>query len=500
MSHENLNRRSFLESLMRASALAAGSSLLTLPAWSGGCASMNEAAQPYGSSAAPGDGLVVVVGAGMAGLSAARALHDAGREVVVLEARGRLGGRTHTVELGGGQLDVGAAWVHGLYESAPAALAKSAGLPLTPHALIPTVGVDAATGEQLSLADLVGVSQQIDAFDEAGASLVTASDPTASVSDGLSEFLGGQDMDEVTRGRTRFGLEVLHAAGAGRMDRQSMYWEFNESDSPDDLPEFPDGEGGSLDSDYTVEGGYKGIYELLAEGLDIRTGVPVTRVVLDGDVVQVETQSETFTASHVVVTVPLGVLKSGTIEFEPPLPESKQGAIERLGFGTFEKVILTFSERFWSDLFTTGALYYAGLGEERRFPLFIDMSESAGVPALSCIYAGHFAQVAQDTMSDQELIDGATEALQAVVGGPIPEPTAAAATRWRADGYAQGSYSFVAVGSSPADMDTLAEPVEGRLLFAGEATTSDWYATVDGALLSGLREARRIQPDASLPT
>ncbi len=121
-------------------------------------------------------------------------------------------------------------------------------------------------------------------------------------------------------------------------------------------------------------------------------------------------------------------------------------------------------------------------------------------PTIVCLYAGEPGQNAQDTMSDAELIEGATTALRGLVGGSIPEPVAAATTRWRADAYAQGSYSFVAVGSSPADMDTLAEPIEGRVLFAGEATDSDWYATVDGALRSGLREARRVVPDVTLPS
>ncbi len=500
-AHPPASRRQFLASLLRAS--LAGSSLLTAAALSSGCGSEGaEGASPGPDASAGGELPIVVVGAGMAGLSAARALHDAGRRVLVLEARGRIGGRTHTADIGGAQVDVGAAWIHGLEGSAPAALAAAAGLPYAPHDIWPTAAHDAIADEAPSLIELLGYSEHLERFDEEGGDLRATRDLGASMSEGIAEYLETQDLEGVDRDRVQFLLELLESSAAGRLDTRSLHWNFEDFDSPGtgvEVPTFPDGEGPDLDNDYIVEGGFKGVYEFLAQGLDIRMGEAVLRIALDDEVVRVETRGETLTASHVIVTVPLGVLKNESIAFEPPLPARKREAIERLGFGTFEKVILTYSERFWSDRFASGAVYYAGLGEDRRFPLFIDMSEPSGKPTIACIYAGAFAQVAQDTMSDAEIIAGASEALQAVVGRPIPEPEAAAATRWRGDGYAMGSYSFVAVGSSPADMDTLAEPIAGRLLFAGEATDSEASGTVDGAIISGLREARRIEPTATLP-
>ena len=77
------------------------------------------------------------------------------------------------------------------------------------------------------------------------------------------------------------------------------------------------------------------------------------------------------------------------------------------------------------------------------------------------------------------------------IAGSIPEPTAASVSRWASEEFTRGSYSYLPVGSSPADYDTIAEPVAGKLFFAGEATIQ-YYATVHGAFLSGLREAERI--------
>ncbi len=495
MSDEKRHRKPSLSTFLRASAVAASSLLLTVWVGSSGCGTDTQEEEPA-------EPPIVVVGAGMAGLSAARALHDAGRDVVVLEARGRIGGRTHTASIGGAQLDVGGAWIHGLQESAPAAMANAAGLPYTMHDIWPTAAYDAIEGEAPSLGDLLGYAQHIDEYDEEGDSLQCAQDLEASVLEGIEEYLDVQELDGITRDRVQFLLEVYESSGAGRLDDVSMYWNFNDYDNAGtgvDVPDFPDAAGPDIYEDYVVEGGYKGVYEFLAEGLDIRLSNAVQRIALDGDVVQVSTHSETLTATHVIVTVPLGVLKNGSIEFDPPLPDTKLDAIERLGFGTFEKVILTYPDRFWSGTFTSGAVYYAGLDADRSFPLFIDMSDPAGTPTIVCLYAGHFGEIAQDTMSDAEIIAGASAALEELVGSTIPEPVEAVTTRWRSDGYAMGSYSYIAVGSTPQDMDTLAEPIEGRVLFAGEATESLWHGTVDAALISGLREARRIEPNATLP-
>jgi polyamine oxidase len=109
----------------------------------------------------------------------------------------------------------------------------------------------------------------------------------------------------------------------------------------------------------------------------------------------------------------------------------------------------------------------------------------ADSPVLVGIRGGAAAR-SLESLSDEDAVAEVVEAMTA------PEPTGAVVTRWAADPYARGSYSFVAVGSSPADQRALAEPVGDRLLFAGEATHEEFFATVHGAYMSGIREADRI--------
>lgn len=222
--------------------------------------------------------------------------------------------------------------------------------------------------------------------------------------------------------------------------------------------------------DHIVDGGYRTVVDTLSQGLDIAPGTPVSRIAHSPGGVTVRTAGGPIDASHAIVTVPLGVLKAGSVSFDPVLPSSKLEAIGRLGFGRFEKVVLVFEERFWGENLGGGLAVLSGFGTDRSFPLFVDLSDFAG----------------------------ATRQLESGLGRPVPAPAGTLATQWATDPYSLGSYSFVPVGSSREDMDELAEPVGGRLPFAGEATVADHPQSVHGAFMSGLREARRIARNARI--
>ena len=188
-----------------------------------------------------------------------------------------------------------------------------------------------------------------------------------------------------------------------------------------------------------------------------------------------------MTADRVIVTVPLGVLKAGTITFDPPLGESKRAAIARLGFGVLDKVVLAFSEPFWPQSPDVVGL----VGAQQPLPILVNGLSFGAGPLLVGLRGGAAAR-SRESLSDQQSVDEVRAALDA------PAPTGALVTRWAADRYARGSYSYLAVGASPADQRALAEPATERVLFAGEATEPEHFATVHGAYLSGVREAQRI--------
>lgn len=260
-----------------------------------------------------------------------------------------------------------------------------------------------------------------------------------------------------------------------------------------------------------VIGGYQqlpyGLYSLPTK-LDVRTNKIVTSISYDATgssnrkaVIHCE-DGEKFTADHVVYTGSLGTLKHRTINFDPPLPEWKLGAIDRLGFGVMNKVVLVFDEPFWDserDMF--GLLreptvqnsmdqedYAANRG---RFYLFWNCMKTTGLPVLIALMAGDAAHQAENT-PDAEIIADVTSQLRNVFKhAVVPDPLETIITRWASDKFTRGSYSYVAAEALPDDYNFMAQHV-GNLHFAGEATCGTHPATVHGAYLSGLRAASEV--------
>lgn len=428
---------------------------------------------------------ILIVGAGVAGLSAARALTDAGWPVVVLEARERLGGRTHTADLGEARVDLGGAWIHGPNQDNPVAqYVDAVGLSRTFHDTETSWMFDAIDGVELTAADVAELYAGISRFDARAWDYPEAFEADTSAEDLIALFLDAEGYDEPLRSRLQFALEVVFSSSSGGTDALSIPL----------LAEGPE----EPDVDEVVVGGFGAMVERLADGLDVRTSSPVQAIRVLDEAVLVELDGETIAGTHVIVTVPLGVLKAGAIAFDPPLPAAKQEAIARIGFGSYEKVVLTWDAQWWDDG-DGNVAYYAGLGRDRVMPTFFDMSEPAGAPTLACLYAGRYAEAAQAGMTDDALIGAVLEALARAWETEVPAPAAAVATRWTSDPYSLGGYSFRQVGMDASDVEALTQPVAGRLLFAGEATDQSHWATVHGAMRSGLREARRIDAVATLP-
>ncbi|HEX7448803.1 MAG TPA: FAD-dependent oxidoreductase, partial [Pirellulales bacterium] len=209
----------------------------------------------------------------------------------------------------------------------------------------------------------------------------------------------------------------------------------------------------------------------------------------DAQGVRIETSLDEFAADRAIVTLPLGVLKAGQVEFSPALPPKKLAAIERLGMGLMNKVVLQYAERFWPA--EAEVLGFASR-TPGMFPQFLNLFAATGMPLLVAVVAGDYAR-ALEPLSDEQVVARAQYALRSMFASrTVPEPTAFRVTRWGSDPWTRGSYSYVPVAASGEDYETLAEPVGERLFFAGEATNREFPSTAHGAYLSGLREAARI--------
>jgi polyamine oxidase len=421
---------------------------------------------------------VLVIGAGMAGLTAARALHEEGVTVTVLEARDRLGGRAWTKDVEGASIELGAWFFHGVYGSPLADFSDAQGIDYTPYSLLSSGIVwDEASDSQVGGMGTLVMETALYQFWEELPELRDELGVSADARLGIGYWLDKQSWEGRDRRLAQYTIEniMVEVGGSGPSDTTSLEWLFEGV-----------GLGGG---DHVPEGGYEAVINAMAQGLTIELEQVVEQVRVDDDGVEVVTTTgETWQGSHVVVTVPLGVLKSGAIVFEPPLPEEKLAAIDRLDMGNVERVVIRFEEQWWS----AGDLLFVSEAEDGRFPFVVDFTATTGVPTLVAFYGGRYARALQTTQNDEEIVADLVRLLEDVHGSPAPSPLAHEVTHWTTDPYSLGSYSYIPVGASDKDFALLAEPVGERLLFAGEATSFDHYATVHGAMLTGLREAKRL--------
>ena len=440
---------------------------------------------------AKGNGRVIVVGAGIAGLGVAHALTDRGYEVVVLEARNRLGGRCYTKD----GLDLGAHWIHGTEGNPTTNLARQ----LMVDTLF--IGGDSSYTGGWNQLKLFGSNGHLLDAEEKVQSILIADE----VLDEMDAFR----RRDVAQGVADISLRdaanrIMNAKSLTSDQRKTIDWHLaviarDDCGAGDELLSFQSWDDGYEVYGYgdsIIVGGYETLINALAQDLDIRLNHIVHEIRSDNaGKVFIRTGREVFDGDKVVVTIPLGVLKSGSVKFEPPLSQSKTEAIARLGVGCLAKVIVWFSEVFWPhDQYVFGYQCQSVAG----YPtVFINMWKTHKVPALVLLIGGDDGREVEKWSLDktETWVMGV---IKDVFGNAVPEPVKVEQTDWTTDPFAQGAYSYIAVGSSPQDMDVLAEPIDDRIFFAGEATYRAHWATTHGAYASALREAARITGDQSL--
>lgn len=425
---------------------------------------------------------VIVIGAGFAGLAAARALSDASFKVVVLESRNRIGGRAHTNYSFGFPVDLGASWLHGVCDENPLAhVIGRLGLPLYRTSGDNSVLYDHDL-ESYALFDMNGNKVPQELVSNVGVTFESILKETEKIREEFSEDISMKRaislvferrpdlrMDGLGNKVLQWYLCRMEGWFAADADTISLKcWDKEEL--------LPGGHG-------LMVRGYRPVINTLAKGLDIRLGHRVEKVVRRYNGVKVTVEDgRTFLADAAVVAVPLGVLKSNRITFEPKLPDWKEVAIKELGIGIENKIALHFGDIFWPNV------EFLGVVAETTYECsyFLNLHKATGHPVLVYMPAGQLARDIEK-MSDEDAAMLAFTQLKRILPN-ASEPIQHLVSHWGTDVDSLGSYSYDTVGKSHDMYERLRVPVD-NLFFAGEATSIDYPGSVHGAYSTGLMAA-----------
>lgn len=525
---------------------------------------------------------IVIIGAGMAGLTAANKLYTSSGsvdafELLVVEGGSRIGGRINTSEFGGNRVEMGATWIHGIDGSPIHGIAREIRAleseqpwecmhgfmdgPMTMaeggHEVSPSVVESVSTLFRVLMGfagkPWEGCSnlKEKEYYDIAAKALEVCEGSTGGsdkvsvgsfLRKGLEIYWLKHPKDERTRA-------MEEATFAMHENTQRTYTSAGDLLRLDFMAEreyrmFPGEE-------VTIARGYSSIIEHLASALPkgmIQLDRKVSRIqwnleahpssvalengYCDGSDKPVKvhfSDGSVISADHVIVTVSLGVLKAGISEgwglFSPPLPDFKREAISRLGFGVVNKLFLQLGPSHQSGDFPFLQMAFHPSDSELRnqkVPLWMRRTASlCPIHRNSNILLSWFAgdeALQLEKLIDEEIIDGVLSTMSCLLSKPDLKNSSKEScngssgssidikqvfkSKWGSDPLFLGSYSYVQIGSSGDDLDTLAEPLPRvghgecdfrlQILFAGEATHRTHYSTTHGAYFSGLREANRL--------
>ncbi len=401
---------------------------------------------------------VAIVGAGAAGLAAAKMLGEVGVPFVLLEASHRIGGRAYTEEVGNGApFDLGCHWMHSASRNPFVAIADAQGFDYDKHGhagrgLIDGVWTSAAEEAEF---------ETFKARNSEAIARAAASGPDVAAA-------------KVTERENRWTL--LH-------DYFFSLWTSFDIDrvSIVDLETYID-----TDENWPLKQGYGALVARHAAGVPVTLNAQVTAIDWSGKALRLTTPKGEIRAKKVIVTVSTGILAGGHIRFDPALPDWKQEAVAGLPLGDHNRICLIYDR----DVFGTEMPRGVALLNEGAEPMSFNI-RPFGYDYVVGLTGGRFAGWLERA-GVAASVDLAKENLRKAFGADIVKHVVGHnVTAWREDPWVRGAYSAALPGQTP-QRARLAEPLDERLFFAGEATSIESYSTAHGAHLSGIEAAREV--------
>lgn len=405
---------------------------------------------------------VLIVGAGAAGLAAARECQRLRKSFILVEARDRIGGRVFTDSSLGQPFDAGARYIHWAERNPWTGVAQEVGVATSPDIGSPGGFRFYANGKPVPEADrslrrqaFATLSRLLD-DDAANVPDISLVDEVASRGDAFTEAAGGL-------ARMALGEEPERVSARD----YARLW------SGDDL---------------VVPEGYGTLVQAYGAGLPVRLSTAVTAIRWDGQGIAAETRDDTMRAKAAIITVPPTVLASGAVRFVPELPGETRDALAGLGAGALTKIGLKFDGARFDLPPDTDIFEMEAPGETFDFECW-----TFGRDIVVANFGGdHARRVTAD--GDAAAVAATLDAFLRVVGGSARTSFIGASVHaWHRDPYSLGCYSHCLPGHAGARAK-LAEPIAERIFFAGEATAGEDFGaamTVGGAFLAGQAAARR---------
>jgi monoamine oxidase len=415
---------------------------------------------------------IIVIGAGAAGLVAAREFTRVKTKVLVVEGRDRIGGRMYTniPQNFTSPIEQGAEFIHG---------EATCTFEILKEAQAEYVQIEGNTFQAYEH-DV----EKADFFDDDWKGILEkleTLDRDMTFAEFLSLKFSGDEYGMLREKITKF-VEGYNAADITKVSSLALRQEWSEEEEP---------------AQYRINGGYAKLYEFLAAEIESSSGIiklnrEVIKIVWRKDHVVVKTVSQTFSARKCLITIPVSLLGSGSIIFEPTIPEVHTAA-SKIGFGGVLKVTLEFMSSFWETHTPRKFKNLQFLFSDEKIPTWWSQ-----IPFDKPILTGWLGGPAAEKLdqSDEAIFQSAVESLSKAMDYPVSKIRehlrAWHVDQWTNDKFSQGAYSYAMMGSADA-VNFLQQPIEETLYFAGEALYSGPHrSTVEAALVSGRDVAKAI--------
>lgn len=422
---------------------------------------------------------IFIIGAGIAGVACAKKLQENGRKVIILEAKSSIGGRINSRKIDSNFFDLGASWIHGIDDNPIWSITQENNIE-TSIFNCDNLHYFHENGVLFSEKEVQEFELYLNKIEKLlhQTKKISALDAVKEIIFSLS-YIGNTFSEDYLKKLLLSSFErIANDPFATNLDLLSSRYQDYEGYFQGDQVIFPKG--------------YYQIIECISKNINIKLNIDVKTIIYNDDYVKIiDSNSNVYIGSHVVITVPLGVLKRNNIEFHPPLSNEYIHSIQSIGFGSFNKVFFELDQPLPFSLKNLGkdpsVFYWNNTG---CFNI-LDLSKFYQKPTYLMLFGGDKSNFVDDS-TDRQVSDFIFNSLQKQFNGISSKPKNIIITRWGADPYSHGSFSFPSINHNDDLIKILHKPIRKIIFFAGEHCSLKYAGTVHGAYLSGCETAEKI--------